>query len=409
MKRGADAAGERRPRRRKHSDKRGGVFARVRPSYLILLVIGAASVFLFLTQPTYADTLRFLRPGILITAVATLSGYVGASVLGLALAAMLLLKLGERTVLIFTLVTLALGAGAVYFGNAASQTFVVIGTTDVGAEEGNLAVVAGTPRRAIDEARGSPPRPFRTVASNEAARAALAGGAATAALLPAGEVGDDEAALSSITLLSDRDRRAAVTLGVLAVLLGLLTFGAWTSREHPLAIFAELYVDLVRGIPMLVVLIYVGFVIAPALRDASAGVINLPNLTRGIVGLMLGYAAYMAEIFRAGIEAIPKGQTEAARSLGLSGAQTMRFVILPQAIRIVIPPLGNEFIAMLKDSSLLTILSVTEITQLARQNQSRTFNTFETWNTAALLYLALTLASSSLLDRLEKYTKRAER
>jgi polar amino acid transport system permease protein len=160
---------------------------------------------------------------------------------------------------------------------------------------------------------------------------------------------------------------------------------------------------------MLVVLIYVGFVIAPAVRDASAGVVNLPNLTRGILGLMLGYAAYLAEIFRAGIEAVPRGQSEAARSLGLTGAQTMRFVILPQALRIVIPPLGNEFIAMLKDSSLLTILSVTEITQLARQNQSRTFNTFETWNTAALLYLALTLAASSLLDRLERRSKRAER
>ncbi|MDQ3459116.1 MAG: amino acid ABC transporter permease [Deinococcota bacterium] len=398
----ASALGSQPAPRRKHGDKRGGVFGRLRPSYLILLVIGAASLYLFLTQPSYAQTLRFLRPGVLITAVATLSGYLGASVLGLVLAALLLLRLGRRTILTFSVLTAVLAAGSLYFFNAASQSYSL-----VGAEEGNLAVVAGTPRRAIDEARGTPPRPFRSFASSEAALAALAEGGATGALVPEGAA--PEAQGATITLLSDADRRAGVTLAVLAVLLLLLTFGAWTSREHPLAIFAELYVDLVRGIPMLVVLIYVGFVIAPAVRDASAGVVNLPNLTRGILGLMLGYAAYLAEIFRAGIEAVPRGQSEAARSLGLTGAQTMRFVILPQALRIVIPPLGNEFIAMLKDSSLLTILSVTEITQLARQNQSRTFNTFETWNTAALLYLALTLAASSLLDRLERRSKRAER
>lgn len=387
-----------------HRERRGGVFAGIRPSYLILTLIAVLSVGLFVSDPTYGDTLRFIRPGIIVTVTATVCGYLGASLLGLILAGLLLLKLGERTVATFAVITALLISGSLFFFSRPALDFSL-----VGADEGALAVVTTTPGRAIARARGDPPRPFRSFPTPQAALAALEAGAVTAALLPASSLPGGVTESERFSLPSDGDRRNGLTLAVLGIVTGLLTFGSWTSREHPMTIFAELYVDLVRGIPMLVVLIYVGFVIAPALRDASAGTINLPNLVRGIFGLMLGYAAYLAEIFRAGIEAVPKGQSEAARSLGLSSTQTMRFVILPQAVKIVIPPLGNEFIAMLKDSSLLTLLSVTEITQLARQNQSRTFNTFETWNTAALLYLALTLAASSLLDKIERRTKRAER
>lgn len=382
---------------RDHRSKRGGIFAHIRPSYLILIIIALGSISLFIASPLYRETLSFLRSGILVTAIATLSGYLGAFILGLSLAALLLLELGRRTVLIFSLLTLVSGLAAIYFFSQPRLEYSVLGS-----EEGNLAVIAGTSRRAVEQARGEARRTFRNMPSREAVLEALETGAAGAALLPVADAPEDVPELMRVSLLRDRDRNQGIVLGVAAVLLGLLTFGAWSSREHPLAVFAELYIDLVRGIPMLVVLIYVGFVIAPALREASDGTIDLPRLARGIAGLALGYAAYMAEIFRAGIQAVPKGQIEAARSLGLSGRQAMRYVVLPQAIRIVIPPLGNEFIAMLKDSSLLTILSVTEITQLARQHQSRTFNTFETWNTAALLYLALTLAASSVLDRVER-------
>jgi len=127
-------------------------------------------------------------------------------------------------------------------------------------------------------------------------------------------------------------------------------------------------------------------------------------VTRGIVGISLGYAAYMAEIFRAGIQAIPRGQVEAARSLGLSGWQTARFVVLPQALRIVIPPLGNEFIAMLKDTSLLSVLSVRDITQRAREFQAATFQVFPPFNTVAVLYIVLTLAASSLVKWIERHS-----
>jgi polar amino acid transport system permease protein len=132
-------------------------------------------------------------------------------------------------------------------------------------------------------------------------------------------------------------------------------------------------------------------------------------LTRGVVGISLGYAAYMAEIFRAGIEAIPKGQTEASRSLGLSGWQTARFIVLPQALRIVIPPLGNEFIAMLKDTSLLSVISVRDITQRTREFSASTFQVFSPFNTVAILYIALTLAASSMVKWLERRQKRTAR
>jgi polar amino acid transport system permease protein len=112
----------------------------------------------------------------------------------------------------------------------------------------------------------------------------------------------------------------------------------------------------------------------------------------------------MAEIFRAGIEAVPRGQVEAARSLGLSPWMTARYVVLPQALRIVVPPLGNEFIAMFKDTSLLSILSVRDITQRAREFQASTFQTFPPYNTVAMLYIALTLAASSLVKWVERRT-----
>lgn len=392
------------PRRRRLHEKRGGFFKNIRPSYQILIIIALLSVALFVTNPIYQRTLSFIAPGIITTAVATLSAYLGAAILGLILATLLLLRLGQRTILVFAILTglLAL-ASAVFFMQPRLEYSIV------GSPEGTIAIARGTSDRAINEARGTPARPHRLNPSIEAALESVREGRAGAALVPAAQVPDDLPEVAQLAILPDTPRRGGLVTGVLAFLLALLTFGAWTSREHPLAVLAELYIDLMRGIPMLVVLIYVGFVIAPAVRDATAGTINMTTLVRGIVGLTLGYAAYMAEIFRAGIEAVPHGQTEAARSLGLSWVQTMRFIVLPQAIRIVIPPLGNEFIALLKDSSLLTILAVTEITQLARQWDSSTFYTFQTWNTAALLYIALTLAATSVLDRLERRTQWSKR
>jgi len=126
---------------------------------------------------------------------------------------------------------------------------------------------------------------------------------------------------------------------------------------------------------------------------------------RGILALGIGYGAYEAEVFRAGIQAISRGQMEAARSLGMSYFKAMRLIILPQAIRAVLPPLGNDFISLLKDSALLTVLAVNELTQLSRKRRSSTFRVFETFNVVVFLYLAMTLLLSAGVRYIEKRMK----
>jgi ABC-type amino acid transport system permease subunit len=169
---------------------------------------------------------------------------------------------------------------------------------------------------------------------------------------------------------------------------------------------STLYVEIVRGVPMLVIILYMGFAVAPALRNASqdwpTGVINMQGLPVAIAALAIGYGAYLAEIYRAGIESIPKGQMEAARSLGMSYFQAMRHVILPQAIRVVLPPLGNDFIAMLKDSALISAIALPEVLQQGRFWISRNFRAFEGFNSVAMLYLVMTLLLSLLVRFIEQ-------
>ncbi len=123
---------------------------------------------------------------------------------------------------------------------------------------------------------------------------------------------------------------------------------------------------------------------------------------RAIIALAVTYGAFLAEIFRAGIQSINKGQMEAARSLGMSYPQAMWYVILPQAVRNVLPALGNDFVAMVKDSSLVSVLAVRDITQLARLYAGRTFQYPEAYVTLAMLYLVMTLGLSLLLRLVER-------
>ena len=224
----------------------------------------------------------------------------------------------------------------------------------------------------------------------------------SAALLPSGVAPSDLPVLWETAILPDRYRMPASISAVLAFLVLLLTFSAWQRQKHPFAVFAEFFIDVVRGIPMLVIILYIGLPLSGALKDATGGFFDLPNMVRGMIAISIGYSAYMAEIFRAGIEAIPRGQIEASQSLGLSRWHTARFVILPQAIQIVVPPLGNEFIAMLKDTSLLSILSVRDLTQRTREFQSASFLPFAPFNTAAILYVVLTLMAASGLKWVER-------
>jgi polar amino acid transport system permease protein len=183
----------------------------------------------------------------------------------------------------------------------------------------------------------------------------------------------------------------------LALILGLLAGLGRVSKSPILYTLGTLYVEIIRGIPLLVLLLYIGYVVAPPM--------HISNLfTRGVLGLGIGYGAYLAEVFRAGIESIGKGQMEAARSLGMSYTQAMRYVILPQAFRTILPPLGNNLVAMLKDTSLVSVLSIRDLTYLGRLNVSRTFRTFATWNMVALMYLIMTIGLSLLVRWTERKT-----
>jgi len=190
----------------------------------------------------------------------------------------------------------------------------------------------------------------------------------------------------------------------LALVLGL-TAGLMLVSSNPVTLaVSKLYVEVVRGIPLLVIILYAGFVLSPYLREATDGKIALGGFPGAIIGLGFGYGAYLAEVFRAGIQSIHRGQMEAARSLGMSYSQAMRHVILPQAFRVVLPPLGNDFIAMLKDSSLISVVALPEILQQGRLWVSRTFRAFEGYNTVALFYLVITLLLSLLVRLIERRT-----
>ncbi len=188
----------------------------------------------------------------------------------------------------------------------------------------------------------------------------------------------------------------------LALIIGLIAGLMRVSRNPVLYALSTLYVEIVRGIPMLVILLYAGFVISPRLRDTTAGTITLSDIQEAVLGLAIGYGAYLAEVYRAGIESIHRGQMEAARSLGMTYMQAMRYVVLPQAIRVILPPLGNDFIAMLKDSSLVAVLAIPDLLQMGRLYISRTFRAFEGYNSVALLYLAMTLLLSLLVRWIER-------
>ena len=215
----------------------------------------------------------------------------------------------------------------------------------------------------------------------------------------------------------------------IALILGLLTGLARISGSVILNNIARLYVELIRGIPMLVLIFFIALVGVPALVDAlnslgvwfkSVGVEvigslltafdnqGIPMNVRAIVALSVTYGAFLAEIFRAGIQSIGRGQMEAARSVGMSYAQAMRYIILPQAVRNVLPALGNDFVAMVKDSSLVSVLAVRDITQVARLYAGRSFRFREAYITLSTMYLTMTVVLSLLVQALERRLRQHE-
>lgn len=190
---------------------------------------------------------------------------------------------------------------------------------------------------------------------------------------------------------------------VIALVIGLVMGLGRVSRNVIFNNIARFYVEVVRGIPMLVLIFYIAFV---AVVDVAERVgIDGRDISmnyRAIIALAITYGAFLAEIFRAGIQSIGPGQMEAARSLGMSYWQSMRHIILPQAVRNVLPALGNDFVAMLKDSSLVSVLAVRDITQVARLHAGSTFRFRESYTVLAVLYLSMTLVLSSLVQWLER-------
>jgi polar amino acid transport system permease protein len=191
---------------------------------------------------------------------------------------------------------------------------------------------------------------------------------------------------------------AAIVFAVLGA-LGRLSIRA------PLYAVATLYVSLVRGTPLIVQILFI-FLALPQIIPATAGI---PVIILAIFALAFNYGAYMTEIFRAGIQAVPRGQIEASGALGMTESQTMRRVILPQAIRIVIPAIGNEFIAMIKDSALVSLMTVQELLWRAQRVGQSNFRSLETLLLAALVYWSLTIAFSVVQDRLEKRMAESDR
>ena len=196
---------------------------------------------------------------------------------------------------------------------------------------------------------------------------------------------------------------------VLVMIVGLLGGLGRTARNRYLRGGISLYVEIIRGIPMLVQLLFWYYALPQVIRGLgeSIGSPALANYTAdpvvmAIVGLTIGYGAYMTEVVRAGIQSVPKGQIEAARSLGLTYRMAMQYVVLPQAFRTILPAVGNEFITLLKDSSLVSVVAVADLTRRGREFMSMTFIPLQTWAMVALLYLMLTLLSARVVSWLEK-------
>ncbi len=207
----------------------------------------------------------------------------------------------------------------------------------------------------------------------------------------------------------------AVSAYACALVIGL-TFGLMRSSDHPIFYnIASFYVEIMRGIPMLVLLLYVSFalvgLVVTALNNVGIPLSSrdIPMELRAIIALGLGYGAFSAEIFRAGIQSIENGQHEAAAALGMSYFQKMRLIVLPQAIRRILPALGNDFIAMVKDSSLVAILGVQDLTQLTRLYYSSNFLYLQSLTMLAFIYLLMVVLLTRGVRWMEGRLQRAYR
>lgn len=209
---------------------------------------------------------------------------------------------------------------------------------------------------------------------------------------------------SALDYLPDLMRGALISVELticvmlLSLVFGLILALGKLGRNSALRVLASIYIEVVRGTPALLQLFYIYFVLP------SFGIRFDPFLS-GVVGLTINYSAYLAEVYRAGIEAVPNGQIEAARALGMSRRMMLRIVILPQAIRIVVPPLGNYFISLFKDTSLVSIVTVKELMFTGQIISSMNFQYFTVFTIVGIIYLSLSYPGALLVRWLERRMK----
>jgi polar amino acid transport system permease protein len=197
--------------------------------------------------------------------------------------------------------------------------------------------------------------------------------------------------------------RLTIVSFVFILIVGIIMGVCRVSSVGFLKAIASMYVEIVRGVPVLVWLLWIYFGL-PVLFQDGLGMKNvrIAGFPAAVVAFTFAYGAYMTEIFRAGIQSISKGQMEASRSLGMNYIQAMRYVILPQAVRVVLPPVSNEFVTLLKDSSLVSILGLEDLTRRGREYVGRTFESFATYMVVALLYLILTVFFTRVTTAIER-------
>ena len=195
---------------------------------------------------------------------------------------------------------------------------------------------------------------------------------------------------------------ATIISFIIALLIGMFAGIARISNNRIFSTLARAYIEFIRGVPVLILIYFVALVlVVPVAEFIGFQPRQLSMLVRGVAALSIFYGAYIAEVFRAGIESVGIGQKEGGLSLGLNNKQTMRFVILPQAFRNMLPALGNDFISMMKDSSLLSLLAIGEITYQVKLYSGSTFRFNEAYSVSVVIYLCITLLLSALQRRLE--------
>ena len=214
----------------------------------------------------------------------------------------------------------------------------------------------------------------------------------------------------SLMLLKSLGYTMLLTLLALffAMIIGLIFALFNVSHNKILNVVGTIYIDAIRGVPLIVLAYFIYFGVPQAIKMIGAAGFKLPALQAGTIALSMNCGAYMAEIFRAGIQSIDKGQMEAARSLGLTYGMSMRSVVLPQAFKVMIPSIINQFIITLKDTSILAVIGYPELTNMGKTISGNTFKSLETWAIVGVMYMIVIITLSKVAKAIERKMKNQE-